>query len=155
MKVQNRIPGRAEHGSLISGRQKAGTPLRGAGEWAAARILNDDERGKALILATQAVGDPRTHGGETGDNGARIPFIAGKRVIDRPALGRVNEGEIVDDTADFRKQVGHPFARLAVLLELIRALHQRPRIALAHGNLAFAFEELAMELLEHGLVVEG
>ena len=128
--------------------------MRRAGEGTAARILNDDEGGKALILTAQAVRNPRTNGRKTGDDRTRIPFVTGKSVIEGPALRRVNECQIVHHAADFRKQLRYPLARLAVLLKCIRALHERSGIALAHRNLAFAFEQLAVELLEHRLVVE-
>src|SRR6266852_9669441 len=102
MEVQDRIARGAEHRALIGGGQKAGAPLRGAGEGTAPRILNDDESGKALVLAAQAVRNPRTHGGKTSDDGARIPFVARKRVIEGPALRRVNERQVVHDATDFR-----------------------------------------------------
>src|SRR5215467_6663221 len=68
MEIQDRIARGAEHRALISGGQKPGTPLRRAGEGAAARILNDDEGGQALILAAQAERHPRTNGGKTSDD---------------------------------------------------------------------------------------
>src|SRR5204862_7707545 len=91
----------------------------------------------------------------TGDDRTRIPFVTGKSVSEGPALRRVNECQIVHHAAEFRKQLRYPLARLAVLLKCMRALHERSGIALAHRNLAFAFEQLAVELLQHRLVVEG
>ena len=71
MKVENRIASRAEHGSLIGGRQKAGAPVRRTGERAAARVLNHNERRKVLVLAAQTISDPRTDAGVTGDESSR------------------------------------------------------------------------------------
>src|SRR5258706_9854725 len=66
----------------------------------------------------------------------------------------MNERQLVDDSADVRKQLRNPFPGLTILFELVGTLHQWTGIALADGNFAFAFERLAMILLQHGLIVE-
>src|SRR5947199_133909 len=152
--MQGRDARGAEQRAMISGGKKPGAPQRRAGEGTAARSLNDDEGRKTLILTAQAERNPPTDCRKTGDDRTRIPFVTGKIVIERPALRRVNECQIVHHAAEFRKQIRYPLARLAVLLKCIRALHERSGIALAHRNLAFAFEQLTVELLEHRLVVE-
>src|SRR5262249_56256001 len=124
-----------EEGRWIRGCAQSGAALGRASEGAAARILNDEEGGEALILTAQAVRHPRTNSRKTGDDRTRIPFVTGKSVIEGPALRRVNECDIVHQAADFRKQIRNPLARLAVLLKRIRALHERSGIALPHRNL--------------------
>src|SRR5207253_7022213 len=91
MEIQDRIARGAEHRALISGGQKPGAPLRRAGEGTAARILNDDEGGKTMILTAQAVRHPRTNGSKKGDDRTRIPLASGQSVTEGPTLRRVNE----------------------------------------------------------------
>src|SRR5437868_5583875 len=66
----------------------------------------------------------------------------------------MNERQLVDNSADVRKQVGNPLPGLPILFELVRAPHQWAGIALAYSNFAFALERLAMILLQRRLVVE-
>ena len=66
----------------------------------------------------------------------------------------VNEGQLVNDGRHVREQIGHPCTRLAVLLEVERALHQRAGITLADANLPFAFQSHPVILPQVGLVIE-
>src|SRR5579872_6279876 len=155
MQVQNRIAGRAEHGALIGGWKISGAPLGRSSERASARILDHDERREVLILASQSIRHPRAYARKASDDRAGVPLVVRERVIDRPALRGMNECQIVDDAAHVREQLGNPLPRLTVLLELIRAAHQRAGIALSNGDLALSLKRFAVELLKHRLVVES
>ena len=63
--IQTASPARTEHGSLVSGGQKPGTPVGGAGEGPASRVQNHNEGREVLVLAAQTVSDPGTDAGVT------------------------------------------------------------------------------------------
>src|SRR5687767_12104964 len=85
-----------------------------------------DEAGQVLVFGAQAVHDPRSEAGA--DEGVR----AGVQLQQRSAMGgvvRVNgadDAEVIRAGADFREEVAHLNAALAVLLELPRRAEQVP-----------------------------
>src|ERR1051326_3269921 len=71
------------------------------------------------------------------------------------ALTGVNEGQVIHNPADVGKNFRDPGARLSVLLERERALHDGARIALPHFDLALALHRQAIELLESRFVLKS
>ncbi len=136
--IQDRVAAGAENRSLVGRRQKAGVPVGWAREGPAARVVDDDKARQVLVLAAEPVGHPGTHAWETHQNGSGVPLVVRQHMVVRLALAGVDEGQIVRHAADMGEQLGSPDARLPILLEAVRALHQRSGKALTDANLALS-----------------
>ena len=148
LQVDDRIAGRAEERPLVGRGDKARAPVVDAAERAAAPILNHHVRRQARVLRTKPVGDPRTDAREPHADLSGLHFVGRLDVVVGLAVDRSHEGNLVDVSGDVREQVRHLEAGLAVFPELERARHQRPRMALAHDDVAsdFAVERLSCVL---------
>ena len=97
--------------------QKAAAPE--AAEDRLARVLagalrdHGDERGQVFVFAAEAVADPSAHAGVAGLLVAGAAEGLGRIVVDRVAVGRFHEADVVGDALQVGQQVADPGAVLA------------------------------------------
>ena len=85
----------------------------------------DHKGGKILVIAPQAVIDPRADTGAARELRPGLEKSDGRVVIDGLGLHRPDDAEVVHDFRGVREQLAHPGAGLAVLLELEKGTGQR------------------------------
>ena len=151
--VGDRIrPADADHRALMRGRQKAGPPVARPVGRKAARVGQHDERRQIVGQASQPVGHPRPHAGKARQHEAGVLHERGRAVDVRLRDHRMDERDVVDARGQVRHQVAHPFAALAVLLPVPRALHaRRPGSLWNSSTLSPGIELLAVRLISRGL----
>ena len=144
--------GVADGRSLIGGGQESAAPVFRAA--VRERRLDGDESGQILILAAEAVDDPRPHGRARERVRAGVKLEAGAAVRNAIAHHGAHQAQIVGAFGDVRKQAADPESALAVLLEFPGRLHQIAHVALGERERPLERQRLLVPLLERGLVVE-
>ena len=149
--IQHRIARGAEVHALIFRRQKSAAPQ--AREQRLVRIdgarLRDQhhERRQILVLAAQPIADPRPHAGPSRLLAAGLDERDRRIVIDRLGVGRLDDGDVVDDLGVMRQQLAEPGAGLAVLREVEERLGDRQRrLARGHAGDALALPDRIRKL---------
>ena len=159
--VQHGVLAGAELHALVLRRQEAAAPQAGVERLVdLARRDEHDERRQVLVVAAEAVVQPRAHARPAGDLRAGLEERDRRVVVDRLGVHRADEAEVVDDLGGVRQQLADPRAACAVLREFEERAGQRQRrlvarhagepLALAHG----VGQLLAVPLVEQRLVVE-
>ena len=103
-------------------------------------VVDHDKCGQIAVLAAEPVRHPSAYAGVTHQNHAGVPLVVREHVVIRLADGRVDKRQFVHNRRHVREQLRDPCARLSVLLERKRTLHQRARVALAHDHFAVAVD---------------
>ena len=143
VEVEHRIAAGAKPHALIFGRQKAAAPQareqRLVGVDAVGLRDHHDERRQVVVLAAEAVADPRAHAGASGLLAAGLDEGDGRIVIDGVGVDGFDDGEVVDDFGGVRQQFADPGAGLAVLFEAEEARRDGKRgLAGRHAGDALA-----------------
>ncbi len=95
---------------------------RSACRRAAFRAVHHHEAGQVLVLAAQPVGHPGAHARPALQEHAGVHLQHGRRVIVRLRVAGIDERHVVHVLRHVRKDLRHPRAGFAVLLELERRL---------------------------------
>ena len=146
--------GRLDHGALMDRRQEARAPIHRSARRQAAVVGKHDECGQLLRFAAEAVGDPRPHRRESGQDEAAVGHEHRRTVQRGLALHRMDEGHLINVAGELRQQIAHPAAALAVLPEGPVALLAVARLRGKELHVAGRVERRAIPLHEVGLVVE-
>ncbi len=149
---------RLQHRPLINAGQETRTPIRGVAfrQAAAQRVVHRDKAGETFILASQAVGHPRAHAGETHSRHARVDHEQGGRMIVGRRPAGVDERHLVDVLGEVRENLRAPFAAFAVLREPEGGLHHRADLIGEKARaLIEALEFLTVALGQLRLIVPG
>ena len=102
--IEHRLLAAAELHALVARRQEAASP-----QAVVERLVGppareqDDERRQVLVLAPQAVGDPRPHAGPARELRARLHERDRRVVVDRLGLHRADDADVVDDPGRVRQ----------------------------------------------------
>ena len=164
--VEHGVAGRAErHPGMLRG-QEAGRPEAGRDRLhVGARVgvagVQHDERRQVLVGATEAVGEPGAEGGLARDHVARVREHVRRLVVDRLGVHRPDDRDVIHHLGGVRQDLGHPGARLAMLLEGVgRRRHGEALLAGGHAGDALTVADRRGEVLveavrELRLVVEG
>ena len=151
--VDRRAPA-AERHALMKGGQEAVAPIDRAAGRHAPHVRQHDERRQVIGIATESIGKPRAEHGKAVQPKAGVGLERGRRVVRRLGDHRADERQFVSHARQMRKQIGNPEAALAALFEIEKRLVEQADLAEKHVGLLFAFELLAMMLVEARLVVE-
>ena len=113
-KIQHRVAAGAELHALIFGGQKAAAPLPIGQRLRIAGALRDHhhEGRQILVLAAQAIGDPRADAGAAGDLKAGLEKCHRGIVIDGVGLQRADDRDAVGDLRRVGQHLAQPRARL-------------------------------------------
>ena len=117
VQVEHRIAARAEAHALVIGGQKAAAPQ--AREERLVRIQrlrlreHHHEGRQVVILAAEAVADPRAHAGTPGLLAAALDEGDRRIVIDRVGVHRLDDRDVIHDLRRVRQQLADPRARIA------------------------------------------
>jgi hypothetical protein len=104
-----RTPGGFCRSRIGCGPRKNGGPARAG--------LHDDERGEALRLAADTVGDPRPHAGPAELGRAGVQKHLGRAVIEHVGLHPLEDADVIGDVAMERQQLADVRPGLARLEE--------------------------------------
>ena len=114
VEVQHRVGARPQADALMRRRQEAAAPQPREDRLprVLARALRDhrDERRQVLVLAPQAVADPRPHAGVAGLLVAGVHEGDRRVVVDRLGVHRLDDADLVGDRLHVRQQVADPRA---------------------------------------------
>ena len=114
--IEHRVAHRAELDPLVRGRQEAAAPEPVVERLVVrvARPLRDHhhERRQVLVLASQAVGDPRADAGPAGKLGAGLEERHRRVVVDRLGVHRLDEAQLVRDLRRVRQELARRVAPL-------------------------------------------
>ena len=102
----------------MHGGQKAAAPRR-VGQRLADAGHQHDERGQILVLAAEAIAEPRAHRRAAGKLRTGVHEERGRVVIERLGVKALHEADVVHDGPELREQFAQPHAGLAVLRELV------------------------------------
>ena len=120
----------------------------------AARIGQDDVRGKIVRLTAKPIAQPRPQNGKTVQTETRVGLKRRWRVISRVGDHRANHRQLIGDTGNVREEVRNPDAALAALLELPVVLPNEADLSEERLGLLGRRERLAVILLKQRLVVK-
>ncbi len=117
-----------------------------------------DEAGEIIGFAAEAIVDPRTHCGATGNGSARVHEGVGRVVVDGFGFEGVYNANLIGHFANERENFGNHLARLAERFELVLRGEAGEFLPLQLGN-GLPFRErfghrLAPHLCQFGLVIE-
>src|SRR5262249_12058424 len=132
--IENGRTRRAEESALVTGREKAGTPVEGT-TFDALVVAQHDVAREILAFASEPVSDPGAGAARSRTRNPSIDLIGRRHVIVRFGIERFDEGKIIHMFRDVRILFTHPRAGLAVSPELKRRFHQRPRVSVEHIDL--------------------
>src|SRR5262249_47301056 len=156
IQIEYRLLARAKDAWLIDRRKKRIRVDRLSGFDRAARIGHHDVARKRLALRAQAVQHPGAHAGKARDDASGEQLILCRGMYECVGLARADDCQIVGACRGVRKQVRHPHATLAVLLERTLCAEQSrlslDELALDLSELSGA--NLAVEFVEQRLRVE-
>ena len=85
-----------EDRALVGGRHVAARPVLGPADRPAGLVEHDHEAGQVLVLAAQAVGDPRAEAGVAAEDPAGVHHQHRRAVDRRLGVHRVDERDVVD-----------------------------------------------------------
>jgi hypothetical protein len=120
----------------------------------AERGTDRDEPWEVLVLAAEAVGDPRTHARAHEVLAAGVDLEQRRAVRGIRAMQALDEAEVVDHLRHVGEELAHPSAALPVLTERPGAAQQVAGLGELHAWLGLR-ERLAVVPLQERLVVEG
>ena len=103
--VQHRVALRAALHALIDARQKAAAPQRLAAVGPLPRLDQHDEARQILVLAAQAVRQPRAHARPAELRRAGVEEELRRRVVELVGAHRLDDRDVVDDRRQVRQQV--------------------------------------------------
>ena len=107
-KIQHRIARRTKADALMIGRQKCGSPQsrvqRIIGTSGAASGQQNDKTRQILLLAAEAIAEPRPHTGPPGLLMSRLQICHSGIMIDRFRVHRFDETQVVGHRAQLRQQ---------------------------------------------------
>src|SRR5205814_1417814 len=106
-----------------------------------ARALRDHghEGRQVLVLAPQAIREPRPNTWPAGELGTRLEEGDGRIVIDRLRVHRLDEAQFIDDLRGMRQQLTDPGARLTVPCESKAGRsHRKARLGGRHAGQTLA-----------------
>ena len=125
VEVQHRLFAGSERYTLMVRRQEPVAPrLRIQRLAARPQRHQHHERRHVFVLAPQPVTQPRPHRRPAADLRSCLHEDNCRLVIDRLGVHGFDEAQLVDDAGGIRKQVAHPCAAFAVLLERRERLYQ-------------------------------
>ncbi len=154
--VQHRIAHTAQGDAVVAGRQEATTPhpgKQGLGRSARRPDRRQHHEGRQVVaFASQAVRQPRSQAGLTGNFAARHHECAGRVMVDRVRVDRLDQGDVIDQFGRVRKQFTDPRARFAVLGKLeLGGRDRQPRLTAGHRGdalpLAYAVGQLLVKVI--------
>ena len=162
--VENRVADGHEFHAGVFGREEAGSPeaiIEGLAVGSSgATGDHGDEIGEVFVFGPEAVAEPRSHGGASGDLGAGLEKGDGGVVVDGLGVHRPDEADVVSDTGDMGKEFGDFSAGLAVFFEFVFGAGDGEGF-LARGHAGFSLVEVhevsefpAVVFLEFWFVVE-
>ncbi len=126
--VQHRRARRAEARPLERRREEARLPALHAVDRQSAWVVQHDVGGQVLVLAAQAVDDPRPQRRPARPHLARVDEVDGRLVGQVRRVHGADERQVVHHAGQVRHHLGDPGATPAVSGELERAAHQRPGV---------------------------
>src|SRR5262249_57078577 len=100
-----------EQRALVGGRQESVAPHVGAADGRATAVSENDETGKALVLASQAVRDPGADGAAAGELASGQGVVDGRTMIVVVYFDAVDERQVVGARCEIGKQIRHPAPR--------------------------------------------
>ena len=120
-------------------------------------VRQHHERRQILAEPAEPVREPRPHAREAGEDEPGVHHVTGRTVDVRLRRHRHEERHAIDLRGEVRKDAAHPAARLPVLFERERALHEvAGRAGDAFGLLgSTGVERLAVSFFQFGFEVEG
>jgi hypothetical protein len=133
VEVQHRFAAGPEAHALIRRRQETAAPQAREERLVGVDRLRlreeHDEGRQVLVLAAEAVTEPRAHARASRLLEPRLDERNRGIVIDRLGVHRLDDGDVVDDLRRVRQELADPRARLPVLLEREQRLaHRQQRL---------------------------
>ena len=149
---------RPELDALVDRRQESAPPARLAAVWCVFTREQHDKSRQVVAIAAQSVRQPCAHAGPAEHLAAGVHEKLTGRVIELRRVNGADDGDVVGDVGQMRKQLGQLRAGLAIALEVERrteeprrSLDEREPLPLRNE---FSRYLLAVVLLQRGLVVE-
>ena len=145
--------GRAKHGTLVGrGEEGVAEALETTRRDEAA--VEDDEAGKVAILAPEAVGRPRAHGGASGEAESGVEEVVGVGVLVEGRGHRSDDQQLVGHLAHVREEIGDRRAAGATRPEFPRRAHA-VAVRVELGRRLLHREGLSVSVGQDGLRIEG
>ena len=108
------LSARANDRSLIDSRKEGGRPILGSVGSESAVVREDDEGGEVVVHAAEPVANPRAHAGEAGAVEAGRLQIGGLTVHAGFSGQIMDEGDVIDDLAQWGHGLAEHLAALPV-----------------------------------------